>query len=221
MNQDPSRTPARILLIDDHQIIRDGLRLLLDGQADLELVGNAYNSETGWQAIQELKPDLVVMDLNVPGEGGIALTKRVHDACPHVRVVVLTGHAESQHVQAALGAGAMGYVLKSNGFGELLQAIRTVLSGNTFLCPEVASIVVRHIQRSAKGAQSNGVVLSARESEVLRQLADGCSTKEIAFNLGVSAKTIETHRMHLMSKLGMHSVAELTKYAIREGLSQL
>ena len=139
--------PARILLIDDHQIIRDGLRLLLHNQADLELVGNAFDSETGWQAVEELRPDLIVMDLDVPGEGGAVLTARIRTKYPDIKVVVLTGSTEARNPQAALSAGANGYVLKSNGFTVLLEAIRAVLSGKTFLCPEVSSIVVEQMQR--------------------------------------------------------------------------
>jgi len=212
--------PARILLIDDHQIIRDGLRLLLRDQADLELVGNAYNSETGWQAVEEMRPDLIVMDLDVPGEGGAALTARVHAKYPAIKVVVLTGSIESRHPQVALAAGANGYVLKANGFTVLLEAIRAVLLGKTYLCPEVSTIVVQQIQRRDGTWLPDGV-LSTRETEVLRQIANGQSTKEIAFTLGLSAKTIETHRTNLMTKLDLKSIAELTKYAIRQGLTTL
>jgi len=134
--------PARILLIDDHQIIRDGLRLLFRSQADLELVGNAFDSETGWQTVEEMRPDLVVMDLDVPGEGGAALTARIRAKYPEIKVVVLTGSTEARHPEAALAAGANGYVLKGNGFNVLLEAIRTVLAGKTYLCPEVSTIVV-------------------------------------------------------------------------------
>jgi len=212
--------PARILLIDDHQIIRDGLRLLLHNQADLELVGNAFDSETGWQAVEELRPDLIVMDLDVPGEGGAVLTARIRTKYPDIKVVVLTGSTEARNPQAALSAGANGYVLKSNGFTVLLEAIRAVLSGKTFLCPEVSSIVVEQMQRPNGTWLADGV-LSAREIDVLKQIANGSSTKEIAFNLGLSPKTIETHRTNLMTKLNVKSIAELTKFAIREGLTKL
>jgi DNA-binding NarL/FixJ family response regulator len=212
--------PARILLIDDHQIIRDGLRLLLHNQADLELAGNAFDSETGWQAVEELRPDLIVMDLDVPGEGGAALTARIRTKYPEIKVVVLTGSTEARNPQAALAAGANGYVLKSNGFTVLLEAIRTVLSGKTYLCPEVSSIVVEQMQRPNGTWLSEGT-LSAREIEVLKQIANGSTTKEIAFNLSLSPKTIETHRTNLMTKLNVKSIAELTKFAIREGLTKL
>jgi len=212
--------PAHILLIDDHQIIRDGLRVLLHDQPDLLLAGNAYDSETGWQAVEELRPDLIVMDLDLPGEGGAALTARVHAKYPEMKVVVLTGSTESRHPEEALAAGASGYVLKANGFLVLLEAIRTVLAGKTYLCPEVSTIVVEQMHRP-KGTWLADGALSAREIEVLKQIANGSSTKEIAFNLAISAKTVETHRSNLMTKLNVKSIAELTKFAVREGLTKL
>lgn len=212
---------ARVVLIDDHQIIRDGLRLLLHGQAEFELAGNAYDTETGWELVQEVRPHLVVMDLNVPSEGGAALTKCIREKLPETKVLVLTAHTEARHVQAALAAGANGYIAKLNGFLVLIEAMRTVLAGRTYLCPEVSAVVVDQMQRRFGGRPSKGGLLSSRELEVLKQMADGYSTKEIAFNLGVSSKTVETHRQNLMEKLEVDSVAELTKFAIREGLTTL
>lgn len=214
-------SPARIVLIDDHQIIRDGLRLLLHGQADFELAGNAYDTESGWELVQEVRPQLVVMDMNVPSEGGAALTKCIREHLPETKILVLTAHTEGRHVQAALAAGANGYVAKLNGFLILIEAMRTVMAGRTYLCPEVSAVVVNQMQRRFGGSRLNNGLLSSREIEVLRQIADGYSTKEIAFNLGVSSKTIETHRQNLMAKLEVDSVAELTKFAIREGLTTL
>jgi len=212
--------PARILLIDDHQIIRDGLRLLLHNQADLELVGNAFDSETGWQMVEEMRPNLIVMDLDMPGEGGASLTARIRAKYPEIKVVVLTGSTEARHPEAALAAGANGYVLKGNGVNVLLEAIRTVLAGKTYLCPEVSTIVVEQMHRPNKTWLADGA-LTTREVEVLKQIANGSSTKEIAFNLTISAKTVETHRSNLMTKLNVKSIAELTKFAVREGLTKL
>ncbi len=212
---------ARILLIDDHQIMRDGLRLLLREQPDLELVGSAFDSDAGWQAVVDLAPDLIVMDLDIPGEGGIALTARIRATHPDIKIVILTGHAEPQYIEAALQAGAEGYILKANGGADLLQALRSVLAGRNFLSQEVSHIVVNELRRHFDPPQKRGSALSTRESEVLKQIADGYSTKEIAFALGVSTKTIESHRMNLMEKLQINNVAELTKYALREGLTTL
>ena len=212
---------ARILLVDDHQIMREGMRLLLHDQKDLEMVGNAFDSDSGWQAVVDLAPDLVVMDLDVPGEGGAALTARIRENYPEIKIVVLTGHAELKYVEAALRAGAQGYVLKTNGCVELLHALRTVLAGKSYLCPEVSTTVVREFHRHREPPRAGEPGLSTREIEVLTQIADGHSTKEIAFALGISGKTVETHRTNLMTKLGVNSVAELTKYALREGLTKL
>ena len=213
--------PARILLVDDHQIMREGLRLLLRDQADLELVGNAFDCEAGWRAVEELMPDLVIMDLDVPEEGGAALTARIRAAYPEIKVVVLTGHAEPHYVEAALRAGADGYVLKTGGCGDLVLALRTVLSGKNYLCAEVSTVVVQELHRQMDSRKNEAQALTARELQVLKQIADGASTKEIAFTLGVSGKTIETHRVNLMTKLNITSVAGLTKYALREGLTTL
>lgn len=212
---------ARILLVDDHQIMREGVRLLLRDQAEFELVGNAFNSDGGWNAVVDLAPDLVIMDLDVPGEGGAALTARIRARYPEIKIVVLTGHAEPKYVEAALRAGADGFVLKNNGAAELLLAMRTVLSGRNYLCAEISTVVVHELQRQVDLRRDAGLALSPREMEVLKQIADGYSTKEIAFTLGVSGKTVETHRTNLMTKLGVNSVAELTKYALREGLTTL
>lgn len=213
--------PRRIFLIDDHQLIRDGIRLLLHGHSKYTLVGSAYDTESGWREIQELEPHLVLMDLDVPGEGGVALTARIRAQYPEMKVLVITAHSAVGFVQAALDAGAHGCVLKGNGFNVLLDAIGTVLSGGIYLCPEASSIVVRQMQVQARHGRPGSTGLSERETQVLSQIADGFSTKEIAANLGVSVKTVETHRTNLMSKLSVQSVAELTKYAVREGLSSL
>jgi DNA-binding NarL/FixJ family response regulator len=213
--------PARIVLIDDHQIIRDGLRLLLHGQTDFELAGNAYDTETGWELVQEVQPHLVVMDMNIPSEGGAALAACIREKFPETKILVLTAHTEPRYVQAALAAGANGYVAKVNGFLILIEAMRRVLAGRTYLCPEVSAVVVDQMQQRFGRSRLKNGLLSSRETEVLKQIAEGYSTKEIAFNLGVSGKTIETHRQNLMAKLEVDSVAELTKIAIREGLTTL
>lgn len=212
---------ARIVVVDDHQIMREGVRLLLHDEADLKIVGNAFDTEAGWHAVNDLSPDLVIMDLDVPGTGGVELTTRIRSEHPEIKVVVLTAHAEPKIVDAALRAGATGYVLKTNGASELVRAVRAVLSGEVYLCPEASSIVVRELQHRADENSLGSPVLSTREIEVLTQIADGYSTKEIAFALKVSTKTVEAHRANLMKKIGVNSVAQLTKYALREGLTTL
>lgn len=212
--------PARILFVDDHQLVRDGVRVLLQGETDLAIVGTANDTAKAWAAIEEQQPDLVLMDLDLPGEGGIALTERVRTKYPQIRVLVLTGHADARHVGLALRAGARGYVVKSSGVKQLLEAIRAVLSGQAYLCQEASAVLLRNYQRDPNNAQGVAV-LSEREQDVLRQIADGYSTKEIAFNLGISAKTVETHRASIMAKLDINNIAELTKYALREGMTGL
>lgn len=215
-------TPAKILLVDDHQIIRDGLRLLLRDQPEFLVVGDAFDAEAAWLAVQKNEPDLIILDLALPGASGLTLVQRLRGEYPEIKVVVLTGHAEPQFVNEALRAGVNGYVLKLNASAEVLvAALRAVLAGQVYLCPQVSTLVVREYRRQIDPVDSAAPALSTRELDVLKRIAEGQTTKEIAFALGVSTKTIETHRLHLLSKLGVKSVAELTKYALREGLTTL
>lgn len=211
---------ARIVLVDDHQIMRDGLRLLLTGQPGWEIVGSAFNGDAAWKIIVQAQPDLVIMDLDLPGEDGVSLTTRILGAYPKIKILVLTATAEPQIVRAALSAGASGYLLKSNASELLRAAIREVLAGQIYLSPEISTVVVHEFQREI-GRSAGRTALSTREIEVLKAIADGQSTKEIAFALEVSVKTVETHRANLMTKLGVASVAGLTKYAVREGITTL
>jgi len=212
--------PIRILLVDDHQMMRDGLQLLIGSQREWKIVGDAANCDSAWTLVGGLQPDLVLMDLGLPGEGGVALTARIRKSYPDIKVLVLTGSPESHIVRAALGAGAHGYLLKTNASNQLLLAIRAVLSGQVYLCSEVSTVVVHELQRQI--SREKGVeALSQREQEILKRIADGQTTKEIAFALALSTKTIETHRLNLMNKLGVTSVAQLTKFAVREGLTTL
>lgn len=212
-------TPAKILLVDDHRIMRDGLRLLLRDKPEFQVVGDACDTEAAWLAASELKPDIVILDLEIPGGGGVALTRRLRQNLPEIKVVVCTGHAEPQYVKDALGAGIQGYVLKMDASAELIAALRAVLAGQEYLSPAVSMVVVREYKRQTGSAEVLGHNLSARELDVLKRIAGGQTTKEIAFALGVSGSTVETHRLHLLAKLQVKSVAELTKYAVREGLT--
>jgi DNA-binding NarL/FixJ family response regulator len=212
--------PVKILLVDDHQIIRDGLRLLFRDQPDMQVVGDAFNAEAAWQAIAELKPDVVVLDVELPGDDGLTLAERLHTTYPEIKVIMLTAHAEKEYVNQALRIGAAGYLLKLNACAQLLEAVRAVTTGQVYLSPEVSTVLVREYQRQLQtGGRDDG--LTARELEILKRLAEGQTTKEIAFALKVSAKTVETHRLNLMAKLGLRNLAELTKYALREGLIRL
>lgn len=213
--------PAKILLVDDHQIMRDGLRLLLRDRPDVKVVGDAFDAETAWQAVKECKPDLVILDLELPGIGGMALALRLRQNHSDIKVIILTGHTEPQFVNEALRAGVQGYVAKMNASSQLVAAIEAVMAGHVYLCPEASTLVVREYRRQIDAGGGGSNVLSARELDVLKRIAEGQTTKEIAYALSVSTKTVETHRLHLLSKLGVKSVAELTKYAVREGLTTL
>lgn len=213
--------PARvkILLVDDHPLLRAGLRECLGWHsARFEIVGEFNDSESAWQAIPRLTPDLVVMDLELPGEGGLALTRRIRTTFPESRVMILTAHDDGRKITGALEAGAAGYVLKSCSGEELLTAVEAVSVGQIYLSPAASTIIVRDHQRQLMEA---GDLLSPRELDTLKQIANGLTTKEIAFAQKVSPKTVETHRLNLMTKLQINTVAGLTRYAIREGLIAL
>jgi DNA-binding NarL/FixJ family response regulator len=206
-------------LVDDHRIVRDGLTLLLRQEREFEIVDTAVDTESAWNAVVAHRPDVVITDAAMPGAGGIALTEQIRREYPQIKVILLTAFAEPSVVNGAVRAGAAGYLLKTSAGTELIAAVRAAMSGQVYLCTECATIVVSEYQKGLK--QTERSELSAREKEILIRIANGNTTKEIAFALEVSAKTIESHRINLMTKLGLNSVAELTKYAIRNGLIKL
>jgi DNA-binding NarL/FixJ family response regulator len=212
----------RIILADDHQIIRQGLRSLVEQQPDMEVLAEAKEGRTAVELVQDLRPDVVIMDVAMPELNGVEATRKIIDQDQHLHVVALSMHKERQYVARMLEAGASGYLLKDCAFEELVDAIRTVVRGQTYLSPSIAGTVVddyvRNMPREELAAQQE---LTPREREVLQLMAEGQSTKEIARTLDVSVKTIETHRRNTMHKLEVDSVAELTKYAIREGITSL
>lgn len=212
----------RIVLADDHHIVRDGLRSLLEEQGDMEVIAEAENGRDAVALAAELRPDVVVMDVGMPDLNGMEATRQVLERARGTRVVALSMHSDRRFVAGMLEAGASGYVIKDAAFEELARAIRAAVDGRTFLCPAVAGVVVEdYLNRRAADEPTPARPLTPREREVLQLLAEGSATKQIAARLGVSVKTVETHRSHIMAKLNIHSVAELTKYAIREGLTSL
>ncbi len=212
----------RLLLADDHRIFREGLRPLLAGRRDIEIVGEADNGLAALDLCRSCRPDVAVLDISMPGMNGIEVTRTLARELPGIRVIILSMHSDRRFVQEALRAGARGYVLKDAGFDELLAGVLAVAAGRYHLDPGVGDQVVRdYLDLVEADSGSAFGVLSAREREVLQMLAEGRSTKEIAANLHLSAKTVESHRKTLMDKLDIHSIAELTKYAIRQGLTQL
>ncbi len=211
---------VKILLADDHKIVRDGLRALIEGQPGMEVAGEAENGRAAVRLARDLSPDAVVMDVAMPDLNGIEATRQIVAEGAGARVIALSMHSDRRFVAEMLKAGASGYLLKDCAFEELTQAIQVVMGGQTYLSPGIASVVVEDYVRHA-GEGADAVGLTAREREVLQLLAEGRSTKQIASRLHVSAKTVETHRQRLMEKLNLHSIADLTKYAVRAGLTSL
>ena len=214
--------PSKILLADDHSIIRQGLFALLEKQPDIEVVGAVEDGRKASELVRELKPDIVIMDITMPNLNGIDATRKIIEQAPQVKVIALSMHSSQRFVAEMLKAGANGYILKECLFDELIEAIRTVLKGDTYLSHKITGVVVDdYIKRISSQYPEETTCLTEREREVLQLLAEGKSTKQIALRLHVSDKTIESNRRNIMDKLNIHSVAELTKYAIREGLTQL
>jgi two-component system, NarL family, response regulator NreC len=212
----------RILVADDHQIVRQGLRMLLAGEADMEVVGEADNGRKALRMAEELLPNVIIMDISMPDLNGIEATRQLLAQTPGIKVIALSMHSDSLFVMNMIKAGASGYLLKDCAMEELVKAIRTVVANKTFLSPGVSDIVIRDFVSGWQATATSAFnVLSTREREVLQLMAEGKSTNQIADNLCVSVKTVEAHRKQVMNKLGIHSVAELTKYAIRQGITSL
>lgn len=209
---------VRVLLADDHRIVREGLRLLIAGQPDMEVVGEADNGHTATALAQQLQPDVVVMDVSMPEMNGLKATERLTEMCPNITVLTLTRHSDDGYVKPLLEAGAKGYVLKQSTSEELLRAIRTVATGRTYLDPAVTEHVVGTVvARSTHRRVTPGRVLSKREEEVLRFIARGLLNKDIARRLNISIKTAEAHKANAMRKLGLTSRVDIIDYAILQG----
>jgi len=211
----------RILLVDDHGIIRQGLHSLLEKQPDIEVVAEAEDGRKALELVQELLPDIVIMDITMPNLNGVDATRRIAGQSPKAKVIALSIHSNRRFVSDMLKAGASGYILKECLFDELVQAIRTVAAGNIYLSPRITDVVVDDYVEHLSTTPKSQTILTNREREVLQLLAEGKSMKQIALELHVSTKAIESNRRQIMEKLDIYSVAELTKYAIREGLTSL
>lgn len=206
----------RVVLVDDHTILREGLRSLLALQEDIEVVGEASDGASALELIGRVKPDVAVMDVAMPGMDGLEATRRVKKDFPETRVLILTQHDNREYVFSLLQAGAVGYVLKKSGGAEVINAIRSAFAEGAFLPPSIAREVMdRFVQRPPEEGQPR---LTEREKEVLRLIAEGKTNKEIAEILYLSVKTVMAHRTNIMEKLDLHSRTELVKYAIRQGL---
>ena len=212
----------RILLAEDHETIRDGLKLLVNSQPDMQVVGEADNGRSAVELAQELLPDVTVMDVSMPELNGLQATKKLKQKCPQVKVLTLTRHTDDGYLQQLLQAGASGYVLKQSKSAELLRAIRAVAAGQTYLDPAITEKAVTQMRgggRTSRGAPPKAD-LSEREAEVLRLIAWGHINKEIAARLNLSVKTVEVHKANGMRKMGMKSRVDIVRYALLQGWLQ-
>jgi two-component system NarL family response regulator len=211
---------TRILLVDDHELMREGLRSILEREEGVEIVGEASSGREAVALSRKLEPDVVVMDVGMKDLNGIDATRQIRSDRHGVRVIALSSHSDSRYVNAMLQAGASGYVLKANAYADLREALHAVREGKSYLCAEVTPGVVDASLHGSRG-EGESSVLSEREREVLQLLAEGLSSPQIGKRLYIATSTVETHRRSIMRKLDIHSVADLTKWAIREGLTQI
>jgi DNA-binding NarL/FixJ family response regulator len=211
----------RILLADDHQMMRDGLRAILTREGDLEVVAEAADGRAAVELCGAVRPDVVVMDISMRGLNGIEATRQVLSRHPRVRVVCLSTNIDSRYVEAMFQAGALAYVVKSAAADELVRALRAAVRGERYLSPTVARAVIDASFHGERSQRPRGDELTPREREVLQLLAEGLGSKQIADQLDVAVSTIESHRKQIMARLELRSVAELTKYAIRAGLTSI
>ena len=214
---------CKIVLADDHKLLRAGLRVLLEKESDLEVIAEADNGRSAVELAMKLSPDIIVMDISMPDLNGVEATRQITSRDPTIKVIALSMHTDRHFVEGMLQAGASGYLLKDCGSSEFIRAIRAVLAGQTYLTPAVTGQLVEGYVHHHAGSKPDPTrsALTPREREVLQLVAEGKASKQIAAELGVSAKTIETHRHQIMERLNLHSVAELTKFAVRHGLTSL
>ena len=212
--------PIRILLADDHTVVRDGLRALLEKQPDMTVVAEASDGRDSIRLAEEQSPDVVVMDIGMPSLNGIEATRRIQAANPRTAVVMLSMHQDESYVLRSLKAGAKGYLLKDSLRGDVIDAIRAVAQGRSFLTRKVRLMLQEDYvrQMESRGLEDSYDLLTDREREVLHMVAEGKSNKEVAGSLNISPTTVETHRSHILQKLGIHSVPELILYAVRKGI---
>ena len=216
-------TKTRVLLAEDHTIVRKGLCALLDAEPSIEVIGEAQDGREALLKAEQLHPDIVLMDISMPGLNGLEATRQIKKRFPEVKVLILTVHSDEEYIRQILRAGASGYLVKQAAPNELISAIEAIQRGESYLSPSVSKKVVQeYVQHAAGAAEEDSYErLTDREREVLQLIAEGNSTRDIAELLHLSVKTAETHRARLMRKLDIHSTAELTQYAIRKGVISL
>jgi len=211
---------VRILLADDHNILRQGLRLLLEREPGFEVIGEAADGREAVERAEATKPDVAVLDIAMPNMSGIEAAQRISTLLPHAGIIILSMHSDEGYVLRVLKAGAKGYLLKDSAENDLIEAIKAVSKGKAFFSPEISKILAEDYVREAKkrGAEDSYELLTSREREILHLLAEGKSNKDIATLLNLSLYTVETHRRNLQDKLNLHSIAELILYAVRKGI---
>jgi DNA-binding NarL/FixJ family response regulator len=210
----------KILLVDDHEIMREGICALLRKHPEMEVIGQAADGRMAVDMVRQLRPDVVVMDIGMPNLNGIEATRQMTAENPHLKIMALSTHSDGSVVAKMIKAGATGYMLKESAFSELLDGLRTMAEGKTYLCSKISKVVFAdyiNLLTNPRAEALDG--LTCREREVLQLVAEGHTTKDIAKALHLSPKTVDSHREHIMEKLGVRNVAGLTKYAIREGLT--
>ena len=210
---------VNIVLADDHPVVRRGLRVLIEAEPDLRLVGEAQDGLEGVQLVERLKPDVLILDLMMPGLNGLEVARQVAQCSPKTRVVILSMHVNEAYVLEALRSGASGYVLKDASAAELIRAVREVFSGRRYLSPPLSETAVdAYLQKAEEAGQDSYGALTDREREVLHLAADGLSNAEVAARLFISPRTVEIHRGNLMRKLGLKGQVDLIRYALRRGI---
>ncbi len=210
----------KILLVDDHQLMRQGLRKLLSNQSGLTVIGEAFNSQTVMEQIRTLAPHVVLMDIHLASESGVEITTRILAEFPSIKVIALSSDSELELVRQALNAGVSGYILKENNLDELIRAIHAVMDHRLYFSPEISSVVIKDFLKpgSDRPTAPPGMVLTHRERLLLQLIAEGKRNKEISVSLTVAVKSVETYRSRLMKKLGCAGTADLVRYAIRQGI---
>lgn len=208
----------RVFIADDHILLRDGLRALLNKKAGIEVIGGASDGLEAQRLIKELRPDVVLMDINMPGQGGIEATRQIQQECPEINILMLTLHEDKNLLQEALQAGASGYIIKRASESELLNAIEAVTRGDIYIHPAMTRALLFQPEEKPESSQETVETLTAREVQVLRLLANGHTNREIAQILAISIRTVESHRSNLMSKLDLYNRAALVQYAVKHDL---
>ena len=221
MPKDPSMKRIAVLLVEDHTIVRQGLRLLIEAAGDIEIVGEAKTGREAVRMAGELRPQVIVMDIAMPLMNGLEATRQILKALPEAKVLILSAHSDAEYVEQVVKAGARGYLIKQSSGDVLAQAIRDLHKGQTYFTPSIAKRLKEDYQKSADGSRlqkRKNMELTSREAELLQLIAEGHVNKQIASELGISIKTVEKHRQHLMAKLNIHDIAGLTRFAIGTGI---